>query len=91
MSDAKLIFKKSQDVTDILKQNKREFNDSAHQKSMGFGRKVASVPIDVLDKWIEEGVDYRKIMKDPEMRKKFLAKLNDPEWRAFKTYDGHIG
>ena len=85
----KLIFKKSQDCTDIIESNKREQIDPVADLRMG--RKVASVPIDVLDAWIKEGVDYRKIQKDPAMRKKFFAKLNSPEWRYFKTTVGHIG
>lgn len=85
----KLIFKQVQDCTAIIEHNKAEQIDPV--KDLRFGRKVASVPIDVLDAWIKEGVDYRKIAKDPEMKKKFYAKLNSPEWRYFKTTPGHIG
>ena len=85
----KLVFKKTQDCAPIIENNKREQIDPV--ADLRFGRKVASVPIDVLDAWIKEGVDYRKINKDPAMKKKFFAKLNSPEWRYFKTTVGHIG
>jgi len=84
-----LIIHKSQDVSGILQENRQDRN--AGPQDLSFGRKVASVPLDVLDAWIKEGVDYRRISKDPEMRKKFYAKLNSREWSAFKTYDGGIG
>jgi hypothetical protein len=85
----RLVFKKVQDCAPIIEHNKREQVDPV--ADLRFGRKVASVPIDVLDAWIKEGVDYRRINKDPEMKKKFFAKLNSPEWRYFKTTVGHIG
>lgn len=84
-----LIIHKSQDVSGILQENRQDRN--AGPQDLSFGRKIASVPLDVLDAWIKEGVDYRRIAKDPEMRKKFYAKLNSREWSAFKTYDGGIG
>ena len=88
-ANERLIFKKVQDCAPIIEHNKQEQIDPV--ADMRWGRKVASVPIDVLDAWIKEGVDYRKIQKDPEMKKKFFAKLNSPEWRYFKTTAGHIG
>lgn len=84
-----LIIHKSQDVSDIIKGNLEDRN--AGPNDLSFGRKVASVPLDVLDAWIKEGIDYRKIRKDPAMKKKFFEKLNSREWCAFKTYNGIIG
>lgn len=85
----RLIFRNQQDCSAILKANRIDRNEGT--QDLSFGRKVASIPIDVLDAWIREGVDYRKIKKDPEMKKKFYAKLNSREWCAFKTYGGSIG
>ncbi|RLD66336.1 MAG: hypothetical protein DRI98_13650 [Bacteroidetes bacterium] len=86
-ADEKLIFKSSEDVGSVIDANKAEFNQGI---DLSFGRKYASVPTIVLDAWIREGVDYRKIGKDPEMAKKFRAKLADPEWRAFRTHSGNL-
>lgn len=88
VNDQRLIIRNQQDCGPIMKANRIDRN--AGPQDLSFGRKVASIPIDVLDAWIKEGVDYRKIKKDPEMKKKFYAKLNSREWCAFKTYDGGI-
>lgn len=88
-SGQQIIIATTQDCSDIVEQNKIE--QATPVDDFRFGRKVASVPTAVLDAWIKEGVDYRKINKDPDMKKKFFAKLNSPEWRYFKTTVGHIG
>jgi hypothetical protein len=79
-----LNFRQSQRVDQILDLNKQDQNNSA--PTLGFGRKVASIPTIVLDRWLaEEGLDWRKCNSDPEMAKRLKAKLNDPEWRALRT------
>jgi hypothetical protein len=83
-----LVIKTSQDCSSIIEENKRLQNES--QEDLSFGRRFASIPIDVLDAWIKEGVDYRKIAKDPSMAKKFKAKINSPEFRYFKTHTGQV-
>ena len=88
-SEGGLLFRTTDDIGDMLAHNKRELNDP--QKDLRMRRKVASVPTVILDAWIKEGIDYRLIQKDPEMRKKFFAKLNDPDNRFFKTHPGRIG
>lgn len=91
-SNEAIVIHKSQDVAPIISANAFDrANQSKMNDSGVMGRKVASVPIDVLDAWIEEGIDYRKINQDPAMKKKFFARLNDPEFRYFKTHTGHIG
>ena len=88
-ADKKLIFHKSTDLAPILEANRQDRNSGP--QDLSFGRKIASVPTDVLDLWIREGVDYRLIGRDPAMRKKFYEKLNSAEWCGFKTYSGGIG
>jgi hypothetical protein len=83
-----LVIHKQQDVAPVIAANRIDRNQGP--QDLSFGRKIASVPVDVLDAWIREGVDYRRISKDPEMKKKFYAKLNSREFSAFKTYDGGI-
>jgi hypothetical protein len=84
-----IVVKKSQDCSNTLLNNRLDRRDGGHDLS--FGRKIASVPIDVLDAWkLHEGIDYRKIHDDPEMKKRFYAKLNSRDWSQFKTYDGNI-
>lgn len=88
-SGEKLVFKKRQQCSPILEANKTEIS-AGGSPDLKWRKKFASIPVDVLDKWIEEGVDYRKIQKDPTMRKKFLAKLNSNEFRAFRTSIGSL-
>jgi hypothetical protein len=88
-NNEQLIIHKSMDVQPIIDANRIDRNEGP--QDLSFGRRIASIPIDVLDAWIKEGIDYRKIRKDPEMKKRFYAKLNSREFSAFKTYDGKIG
>lgn len=83
-----LVVKRSDDVGSILDANKIDYNGGYYDNDLSFGRKMASVPLIVLEEWIKEGIDYRLIGKDPAMAKKFKAKLNSPEFRAFKTHVG---
>ena len=53
------------------------------------GRKIASVPLTVLDAWKQEGIDYTRITHDVAMRAAFYRKLR--EYKKFLTYDGGIG
>lgn len=88
-SNEQLVFKTSQDCRAILKANREDRNDPI--PDLSFGRKYASIPTAVLDAWIlHDGIDYRKIGKDPEMRKRFMAKLNSREWCGFRTHEGKI-
>jgi hypothetical protein len=88
-SAEQLVFKKSQDCSSILDHNKAEVNQGG-SPHLGWRKKFASVPVDVLDHWITEGVDYRLITKDPSMAKKFYAKLNSNEFRSFRTSTNHL-
>ncbi len=73
-----------QDVGPILEANKRQYNDHGDARTpgkMNFDglHKVASLPETVLQQWIRE---------DPEVARKpklLFQKLNDPEFRYFKT------
>jgi hypothetical protein len=85
-----IVVKKSQDCSNILLNNRLDRRDGTDTPG-GFGRKIASVDIDILDAWrLHEGIDYRKIHDDPEMKKRFYAKLNSRDWSQLNTYDGNI-
>lgn len=89
-SGSGLHFRRTQDVTNILDMNKQDYNQSNQHDSGVMGRKVASVPMVILEKWLEEGIDYRRLNSNPEMAKRFKAKLNDPEFRALRTHLGNL-
>ena len=74
------IISRAQDVTEIIRQNRAEQNvqKCGFQKAPTF-RKVASIPVAVVDIVAAQGLD---ILKDPDAMRKFL---NDPDNRAFRT------
>ena len=83
-----LHIRRSQDATPILEANKQA--QIYGQNDLKFGRKFASVPTVILEKWMEEGIDYRKINHCEKTRKAFMAKMNSPEFRAFRTHTGNL-
>lgn len=83
-----LHFRREQRVDPLIEDNKQAEAQGAND--LKFGRRFAQVPMVVLEKWIEEGVDYRLIGRDPEMLRKFKRKLADPEWRYFRTHYNDI-
>ena len=74
------IISRSQDVTEIIRQNRAEQNAQkcGFQKAPTF-RKVDSIPVAVVDIAAAQGLD---ILNDPDAMRKFL---NDPDNRAFRT------
>jgi hypothetical protein len=73
-----------QDAEQILEDNKRRYN--AHGDSRTFGKinsdgfhKAASIPVTVWEQWVKEDPE---IAKNPKL---LFKKLNDPEFRYFKT------
>ena len=74
------ILSRSQDVTDIIRQNRAAQNapKCGFRKAPTF-RKAASIPVAAADIAAAQGPD---ILNDPEAMRKFL---NDPDNRAFRT------
>lgn len=85
-----LIIRRTQELSNILERNKQEFNETGNLPDLSFGRKVASVPMVVLEQWMAEGIDYRKAGSDPETAKRLKRKLNSPEFRAFRTHNSKV-
>lgn len=82
-----LTFERVQDVEPILEQNKRLQNAG---KQKGDFRHIGSVPNVILEKWMNElGVPVLQMPKH-EFDRFIRKKLNDPEWRHLRTYDGGI-
>jgi len=79
---------RTQDVQTILDHNKAMQNDG----SEGYGasrelRKIASIPLIVIERWAkEDGVSYFDL-HGPEKTKYLRKKLNDPDNRFLKTID----
>lgn len=83
-----LIAEQSQDVTELIEQNKKEYNASDSKWSdQLFGNKVASIPFVAIDKLNKLG-----IMKGFDVldQKRFFAWLNDRDNIAFRTKRGNL-
>jgi len=80
------VFHRTQDVQPLLEMNKRELNnDSPYGGTSTAGmRKVASIPLIIIEKWKRElGVDVMN--KDHMPKVKQL--LNDPEYKWLRTHE----
>jgi hypothetical protein len=84
-----IVVNRVQDVEPLLELNKKELNgDSMYGPQNNSGmRKVASIPLVVIEKWKRElGVDV--FNKDHMPKVKQL--LNDPEYRWLRTHESNI-
>jgi len=79
-----------QDVSDIIEQNKKEYNsfdERARWSDQLFGNKVASIPLTVIDDLNKEGIMRGYAVVD---EKRFAVWLNDPMNRAWRTRTGVV-
>lgn len=79
-----------QDLAPILDRNKSLAADKSHWKAGGDWRLEASIPSIILLKWAtEDGIPPDMVFSD-EYAKKLVRRLNDPDYRHFKTADVRI-
>ncbi len=73
------------DVGPILEANKRQWNDGDGYTPSREMRKIASIPLVILEKWKNElGIDWNNKNHAPAIRRL----LNDPDWRYLRTAPG---
>jgi len=80
-----IVIQTRQDVSDIVEQNKKEYNsydERARWSDQLFGNKVASIPMTVIDDLNKAGIMRGFAVLDD---KRFAAWLNDP-----MIFDLHI-
>jgi hypothetical protein len=85
-----IVIEMRQDVTDIVEQNKKEYNsfdERARWSDELFGNKVASIPYSVIDDLNKQGIMRGFAVLDD---KRFAAWLNDPMNRAWRTRTGVV-
>lgn len=81
-----LVIHKATDIEANIEANKREYRDNSHAR-FGDLKKVASIPEDLMAKWIaEDGINYMK----PEHAAALRRKLNDPDNRFLRTMPGKL-
>ena len=71
-----------QDVTDIIEENKNEFNQVDERAKWGEFSRVASIPLSLYYELKKEGK-----LEDQAYMKRWL---NDPENRHFRTRPGEV-
>ena len=85
-----IIIQTRQDVSDIVEQNKKEYNsydERARWSDQLFGNKVASIPMTVIDDLNKAGIMRGFAVLD---EKRFASWLNDPMNRAWRTRTGVV-
>ena len=88
--DGGIIIETKQDITDILEQNKKEYNsfdERARWSDHLFGNKVASIPMTVIDELNKQGIMRGFAILD---EKRFKAWLNERDNRVFRTRTGVV-
>lgn len=85
-----IIIQTRQDVSDIVEQNKKEYNSYDERSRWSdnlFGNKVASIPLTVIDDLNKQGIMRGFAVLD---EKRFAIWLNDPMNRAWRTRTGVV-
>jgi hypothetical protein len=88
--DGGIVIQTRQDVSDIVEQNKKEYNsfdERARWSDELFGNKVASIPMTVIDDLNKQGIMRGFAVLDD---KRFALWLNDPMNRAWRTRTGVV-
>lgn len=81
----------SQDVSGLLDLNKAMANENDGYSKSREMRRVASIPAILRQKWlIEEGWDCMDT-HDPDVARKLVLKLNDPDYAYLRTAEGRLG
>lgn len=88
--DGGIVIETRQDISDILEQNKKEYNsfdERARWSDHVFGNKVASIPMTVIDDLNAKGIMRGFAVVD---EKRFRAWLNERDNRVFRTRTGVV-
>lgn len=86
--DGGLVIATEQDVSDIIEQNKKEYNATNGRWGDDlFDNKIASIPLTVIDDLNKAGIMRGFHVLD---QKKFRAWLNNPDNRFFRTRQGKV-
>lgn len=87
-SDGSCVVRAEQNVDGFLERNKA-LRGNTNRGYIGDGtfRRVASIPINIVHKWLQEGIDIFSGDQQAELARK----LNDPDNAYLRTSDGRIG
>ena len=83
IEQGQLVICRSQDVEPYLERNKRERNNFEAVREAPM-RKVADIPLAVVEQWFKEGVN----IFDRNCAKEVQRRLNSSEWAYLRTSPG---
>lgn len=86
--DDKLHIAHSQDVSPIIRSNRRAYNETDKGDKWGEWNRVASIPAVVVMEWMKEGINV--MSPTYEDQKKIKKKLNSPEYAYLRTRKGRL-
>jgi hypothetical protein len=86
--DDKLHIAHAQDVSPIIRSNRKSFNASEKSDKWGDWNRVASIPAVVVMEWMKEGINV--MAPTYEDQKKIKKKLNSPEYAYLRTRKGRL-
>ena len=87
-TDNGLVIATTQDVSAIVEQNKKEYNQNNGRWGEDvFDNKIASIPLTVIDDLNKVGIMRGFHVVD---QKRFKAWLNNPDNRFFRTKQGRV-
>lgn len=91
-ADGTITFGTTQDVEGILNQNEQEYLYNTNRKGEDtFGRKVASIPLNILNAWCKEwGITLHELSSDPAYKARMMARLRDRDYLKLRTDSGRI-
>jgi len=91
-SDGTITISTHQDVSSLLEQNNYEAINNVNRTSKDtFGRKVASIPLNLLNMWCKEwGITMHQLSTDSTYKAKLMARLRDRDYLRLRTDTGKI-
>lgn len=88
--DGSFTIERKQNIEDIVKTNRKYFNESSRKNELSFGRRVASVPNVIIEKWMKMGINFFDYGRDPDVTKAVNKMLNSPEYSWLRTHNSRI-
>ena len=81
-----IIERKTQDVEPVLNHNKALYNDGDGYSPSRDLRRVASIPMVVVEQWLSEGVN----IFDADHKAEVMRRLNSSEYLYLRTAGGRV-
>tara|TARA_R110002020_G_scaffold287099_1_gene502589 strand:- start:31060 stop:31365 length:306 start_codon:yes stop_codon:yes gene_type:complete len=89
--DGSMTFERKQDIGDILADNKELYKGGDSQpEDLSMGRRVASIPLVVVEQWMKEGINIFDMGHDPDVKREVHKRLNSVDYRHLRTHNSRL-